>query len=117
MFRPDRRCVLGSLATAAVTGLVPAAARGALETLDPAAMRGDVTILSDAYSSLHPGLYRYLTPAQFVAARERLDLAVAKPLSRGDFYLALSCVYRAYPVRAQLSQPGEPDADNHRAFR
>nr|WP_295663522.1 S41 family peptidase [Polymorphobacter sp.] len=90
MFRPDRRRVLGGVASAALTALVPAAAQATAEKLDPAAMRGDVAILVDAYSTLHPGLYRYLTPAQFVAARERLDRIVAKPLSRGDFYLALS---------------------------
>ncbi|UAJ11451.1 S41 family peptidase [Glacieibacterium megasporae] len=90
MFSPDRRLVLGGIACAALTALVPASARASAELLEPATMRGDIAVLTDAYTSLHPGLYRYLTPAQFAQARERLDLIAAKPLSRGDFYLALS---------------------------
>ncbi|QYE35224.1 peptidase S41 [Polymorphobacter sp. PAMC 29334] len=90
MFSPDRRLVLGGIASAALTALVPSSARVSAGLLEPKAMRGDIAVLTDAFTSLHPGLYRYLTPAQFLAARKRLDLIAAKPLSRGDFYLALS---------------------------
>lgn len=90
MSDPDRRLVLGGLSTAAIMALFPATVRANAELLDPALMRGDIAILADAYTSLHPGLYRYLTPARFIVARERLDAIAAKPLSRGDFYLTLS---------------------------
>lgn len=90
MFSPDRRLVLGGFASAALTALVPASVRAGAKLLEPAAMRNDIAILVDAYSTLHPGLYRYLTPEQFAGAREQLDRIVATPLSRGDFYLALS---------------------------
>ncbi len=90
MFSPDRRLVLGGIASAALSAFVPTTARASTELLEPATMRGDIAILSDAYTSLHPGLYRTLTPAQFTAARERLEAIAARPLSRGDFYLALS---------------------------
>ncbi|WP_174286375.1 S41 family peptidase [Sphingomonas bacterium] len=39
---------------------------------------------------MHPGLYRYLTPAGFRRERERLDRFAGTPRALGDFYLALS---------------------------
>ena len=90
MIHPDRRQILtgasGMIATAFLRA--PALATGGL--LSPAAMRGDIGILCDAYVSLHPGLYRYMTPAGFRRERQRLERFVGTPRTLGDFYLALA---------------------------
>lgn len=79
----DRRhFLLSSLATTAAVGLAPAAR--AAET------RGDIAILRDLLTSLHPGLYRYASPRQTeqrLAALERTWDAAAGLEQR---YLALS---------------------------
>ena len=90
MIDPDRRLVLASAACAALAAMLPAAAHAASDRLDPAAMRRDIDLLYDAYTSLHPGLYRYLTPAALLEQRRRLDACARTPQSLGDFYLALS---------------------------
>ncbi|MBB5729655.1 S41 family peptidase [Sphingomonas prati] len=53
-------------------------------------MRKDIGILCDAYATLHPGLYRSMSPAGFRQECRRLDRFVGTPRSLGDFYLALA---------------------------
>lgn len=72
------------------TALLPAPAKATGELLTPAAMQADIAILFDAYASLHPGLYRYLTRVEFQRERQRLDRFAATPRTLGDFYLALT---------------------------
>ena len=85
----DRRHALTGASGLFVTALLPAPARVAGELLAPAAMQADIAILFDAYTSLHPGLYRYLTPLEFRRERQRLDRFAGTPRPLGDFYLAL----------------------------
>ncbi|WP_313540464.1 S41 family peptidase [Sphingomonas sp.] len=86
----DRRRFLTAASCLAATAMLPAPAKANGELVSPAAMRVDIGILFDAYASLHPGLYRYLTPAGFHWERQRLDRWAATPHTLGDFYLALS---------------------------
>ncbi|KQN00095.1 S41 family peptidase [Sphingomonas sp. Leaf25] len=86
----DRRHLLTGASGLIATAFLPVPAKATGELLSPAAMRVDVGILSDAYVSLHPGLYRYLTPAEFQQERQRLDRFAGTPRTLGDFYLALS---------------------------
>jgi len=86
----DRRHVLTGASGLFATALLPTPAKATGELLAPSAMRADIAILFDAYASLHPGLYRYLTPVEFQRERRRLDRFAATPRTLGDFYLALT---------------------------
>ncbi|WP_242140785.1 S41 family peptidase [Sphingomonas sp. TREG-RG-20F-R18-01] len=86
----DRRHVLMGASGLFATALLPAPAKATDELLAPAAMQADIAILFDAYASLHPGLYRYLTPLEFQRGRQRLDRFAGTPRTLGDFYLALT---------------------------
>ncbi|MEG3163151.1 S41 family peptidase [Sphingomonas sp. PB2P19] len=86
----DRRHVLMGASGLLARALLPASAEATGELLKPAAMQADIAILFDAYASLHPGLYRYLTPVEFERERQRLDRLAETPRSLGDFYLAIT---------------------------
>jgi hypothetical protein len=86
----DRRHVLMGASGLFATTFLPAPANATGKLLAPAAMQTDIDILVDAYSSLHPGLYRYLTPVEFQRERQRLDQFAGTPRTLGDFYLALT---------------------------
>ncbi len=90
MIHLDRRHLLTGASGLVATAFLPAPAKANDTLLSPAAMRSDIAILCDAYASLHPGLYRYLTPANFQRERQRLDRFAATPHTLGDFYLTLS---------------------------
>ena len=90
MIHFDRRHLLTGASGLVATAFLPASAKASDTLLSPAAMRSDIAILCDAYATLHPGLYRYLTPARFQRERERLDRFAVTPHLLGDFYLALS---------------------------
>jgi hypothetical protein len=53
-------------------------------------MGGDIAILRRAYTALHPGLYRYATPAQVEARLARLERVFAEGPPRRTAFLALS---------------------------
>jgi hypothetical protein len=53
-------------------------------------LQADVAILRQAYSALHPGLYRYSTPAQMETAFRALEREFRHDRSLGDAYLAFS---------------------------
>lgn len=86
----DRRHLLIGASGLFATTLLPAPARATAEMLTPATMQADIAILFDAYASLHPGLYRYLTPSAFQRERQHLDRFAGMPRTLGDFYLALT---------------------------
>lgn len=86
----DRRHVLMGASGLFATALLPAPAKPTNELLGPAAMQADIAILFDAYATLHPGLYRYLTPAEFRRKRQQLDRFAGTPRTLGEFYLALT---------------------------
>ncbi|KRA15072.1 peptidase S41 [Lysobacter sp. Root604] len=74
----------------ALSSCLAAHAQEASRPLDGAGLVADVDLLERAYTRLHPGLYRYATPAQ---TRRRFD-ALRKELRGGatlaDAFLALS---------------------------
>ncbi len=53
-------------------------------------LSGDIAILRDAYETLHPGLYRYATPAQMSARFDALARTWSRPQTRAEAYLTLS---------------------------
>jgi hypothetical protein len=60
-------------------------------TLSPATgLSGDIRILRRAYETMHPGLYRYATPAQMNRGFDELEATWAKAPSQRDLYLSLS---------------------------
>lgn len=87
MIHLDRRHLLTGASGLVASAFLPAPAKTNDTLLSPAGMRSDIAILCDAYASLHPGLYRYLTPANFQRERQRLDRFAATPHMLGDFYL------------------------------
>jgi len=90
MMHLDRRHLLTGASGLVATAFLPTPAKASDTLLSPAAMLSDIGILSDAYVSLHPGLYRYLTPMGFQHERQRLNRFAATPRTLGAFYLALS---------------------------
>jgi len=51
---------------------------------------GDIAILRKAYMAIHPGLYRYATPADVAARFDALEAAFAKGLDLQSAFLTLS---------------------------
>jgi hypothetical protein len=65
--------------------------------------RGDADLLARAYGALHPGLYRYNTPAEMAARFEQLQSFLAVPRTLAEAYIALARVTAA--VRCGHSYP------------
>lgn len=86
-----RRAVLAGLGASALTGVAHALTpQGAAASVRGADARGDIEILRRAYTQLHPGLFRYASPAQVGRRLERLERTFARDQSLPDAYLALS---------------------------
>lgn len=58
--------------------------------LDPEALKGDVAILKQAFTSLHPALYRYRSEKDIEEAFETLEEAFSEEQNLRTAYLALS---------------------------
>ncbi len=90
----SRRTVLAALAATPVActtlppAALPVAALGPI--LKGADIRGDIAILRRAYEQLHPGLYRYSTPAEVSARFDLLERDFSADQSLGQAYLTLS---------------------------
>ncbi len=87
-----RRDILGA-STGALSALAPSAlqAQAAAPILPGKAGRlADAALFARAYETLHPGLYRYLTPARWRAVRERLDREAVAAEHHGQFWLAFN---------------------------
>jgi hypothetical protein len=90
----NRRTVLAALAATPVActtlqpSPLPAAAIGPM--LRGANIKGDIAILRRAYEQLHPGLYRYSTPAEMSARFDQLERAFSVDQTLGQAYLTLS---------------------------
>jgi hypothetical protein len=90
----SRRAVLAALAATPVACMtlppapLPAASTGRM--LRGADTRGDISILRRAYEQLHPGLYRYSTPAEMSARFDQLERDFSAAQSMGQAYLTLS---------------------------
>lgn len=72
-----------------------AAAPSAFARASAADLRGDIAILRQAWETMHPGLYRYSTPAQIADRFAGLDAAWSAPGSFQDRLLALTRVTAA----------------------
>lgn len=83
----------GGLALAAVAP--SALARAAFAQASPGDLRGDIAILRQAWETMHPGLYRYSTPAQVADRFSGLEAAWSAPASFQDRLLALTRVTAA----------------------
>lgn len=81
----DRRQMLAALGA---TAAMPFAARAA-DAPSATDLRGDIAILGEALS-LHPGLYRYNTPAQIDARITQLEYAFVAAPGLAERYLILS---------------------------
>lgn len=91
-YRSDIRCWRNTLA-AVLLGCCPAQAVPAQDTsalLDGAGLVADVDLLERAYTTLHPGLYRYATPAQVTQRFAELRSALGKGANKAEVFLALS---------------------------
>ena len=53
-------------------------------------MHSDLAILKSALTSLHPGIYRYLTKSQLDRYFDGIKIQTKKPLSLNEFYIKLS---------------------------
>ena len=57
---------------------------------ESAALHADIDLLQQIYETLHPGLYRYLSPAEFKSHCANLKTALTRPSALGRQYLVLS---------------------------
>lgn len=81
----NRREFLTAAGAMAITAAMPVAARAAR-----AELVSDIAILKQAFTAMHPGLKRYLTPTELELGFFTLQRAWAANPSRADAYLALS---------------------------
>lgn len=58
--------------------------------LSPADLRADLATLREVYGAMHPGLYRYNTPAQLAARFDSVDTYFSSPRTLGEAFLALT---------------------------
>jgi hypothetical protein len=58
--------------------------------LMPKAMQADLSLLEGALTTMHPGLYRYQTPAQFASAVAKVRAQCTKPQTEHRFYILLA---------------------------
>ena len=82
--------LVGCWAVAVVAADPPAQAPGTPRTLTAQELQADLAVLRRSYESLHPGLYRYRTPAQVDAAWAELAQAWSRDQTLPQAYLALS---------------------------
>ena len=82
--------MLGCWAVAALAAEPPAPPPGPPRTLTAAELQADLAVLRRSYEALHPGLYRYRTPAEVDAAWAGLATAWSHDQSLPQAYLALS---------------------------
>jgi hypothetical protein len=74
---------------------VSAASAQAPALLTPAAMRHDIGVLRAAWTAIHPGLYRYVSPAALDARFDRLLRWAASERTLGAFYIELARISAA----------------------
>lgn len=88
----SRRSALQSGAGMAMLALLPPSlhAADAVPQLAGSKIKADIAILRAAYTQMHPGLYRYATPAQIDARLTVLENEWSRDQSLGSAYLSLS---------------------------
>lgn len=85
----SRRALLGA---AGALAAAPVLGQGAAPAIlpDAAGRAADVAFFSRAYGELHPGLWRYLTPAAWRAVLARLGDEAAAARDHGQYWLAFA---------------------------
>lgn len=81
----NRRLVLSGLVASAAAASLPRSARASSQE-----MANDIAIVRQAIETLHPGLYRYLTPREATRGFERLANEFTRADDQAGRYLALS---------------------------
>ncbi|MBY0566571.1 MAG: S41 family peptidase [Hyphomonadaceae bacterium] len=95
MMQASRRDLLAGVAAGAGLALIPSAAAAQELTFAPAALREDLAVLERAWTTMHPGLLRYNTPASIARLfAEARDWANAER-SLGAFFVELARVSAA----------------------
>lgn len=88
MTRLTRRSLLAAAAAAAAFAASPALAAGRRIEID--ALQADARLLESAYTALHPGLYRYNTPARMQQRFADLRRTFGRPQEQSEALLALA---------------------------
>lgn len=83
-----RDMLKGAAALAVMSGALRAEATEAV--IAPADLARDVDVLRQAYTSLHPGLYRYVTPADWERRFAELAKAAKTPRTRSETFMLYS---------------------------
>jgi hypothetical protein len=86
----NRRDVLAGLAVAAGSSVYPTLSLAAQTQLAPSAIQSDLALLKRVYTTLHPGLCRYNSPAQIDALFEATSASFTQPEPLSKVYLAFS---------------------------
>ncbi len=86
--RPERLAAIPAFLALFV--LLAAGARAAPPLLSAKDLQADAAILRRAYETLHPGLYRYNTPAQMDQAFKDLNQEFSRDRTLAEAYLAFS---------------------------
>jgi hypothetical protein len=85
-----KRGVLGAGFATAAMAAMPMRVLAADTTLSSPAIQSDIALLKRVYTSLHPGLYRYSTPAQIEARFVALSQKFNQPATLSQVYLEFS---------------------------
>ena len=81
---------VGMVASSSLVAQSPTSELTRSTVLRSADLRADLATLRTAYLELHPGLYRYSTPAEVRARFDSLDRYFAEDRSLGDAFLAFT---------------------------
>ena len=65
-------------------------AQDADDTLNPSQMQQEISIIRSAWQSLHPGLYRFISPPEMSRIFNAAQNAAALPLSKRSYFVLLS---------------------------
>lgn len=60
------------------------------KTLTPQQMKADLRIVKSAWENIHPGLYRYNTPAEIDSYFKAMDVKTNLPMEQRSFFILLS---------------------------
>ncbi len=90
--------------------------QGNYKTLTPPQMQQDLSILQSAWTNLHPGLYRYITPAQIQGYFNELKTKCSRSLDERYFYLLLSQIAQKIKCGHTFLNPLNLDSLTARRF-
>ncbi|MCU0883096.1 MAG: hypothetical protein MUF14_10575, partial [Hyphomonadaceae bacterium] len=88
----NRREIVGGIGAAALVLGAPHAGRASGVQLARSDIAADIALLRRIYTSLHPGLYRYSTPAEISTRFAALEARFSGPADLPSVYLGVSQV-------------------------